>query len=261
MSDWAMRVRNLVTGMLLALVPVAALSASATPSLDQGRQIIQQRLDLYEKAFPNIVFTHAVGGEHWQQEYTRIESLLGQEPAALDYEHTPELENKLMSVTMARLAMMLQQNAASETLFRADKRSPLKGSRLCVITLNLEELLDNELAATRYMLDLQESTLARIHPARWLDTRDFLLFTIDHEAYHCLESAIIGGAPMTGETYGGGIQPVSTRERRRCICHGDAPAPDEPFTPVCTEYNDGPLLVVYQWHALFQHQRINGKDP
>ena len=54
-----------------------------------------------------------------------------------------------------------------------------------------------------YMLGLPDSTQAKIHPGRRLDPRDFLLFTIDHEIYHCLESAFIGGAPMTRKTYGG----------------------------------------------------------
>lgn len=198
-----MKVRKLLVGLLMMLPIPAVLSSPSALTSVQGRQILHDRLDQYSKAFPGIVFTHAAGGERWQREFARIESLLGQAPVALDYEHTPELETRLLSVTMARLAMMLQQNAVSETLFLADKRSPLKGSQLCVITLNLEELLHDELAATRYMLDLPDPTLAKIHPARRLDAHDFLLFTIDHEVYHCLDSAIVGGAPMTKEFYGG----------------------------------------------------------
>jgi len=195
--------RNLFACILVMLPVAVAQSAPPDVSPAAGRQIVQDRLALYRKSFPGIVFMHASGGEHWEQEYSRITSLLGEAPDALDYEHPPEFTSDLMFVTLHRLAIMLQHNVASETLFRADRRGPLQGSMLCVITLDTNELLGDKLAATRYMLDLNESTLARIHPARRLDLHDYLLFAIDHEIYHCLESALIGGAPMTAKTLGG----------------------------------------------------------
>ena len=198
MSKFKIGTRRLVA-IFLVVFPISAVSA---PPAD-GPQILRERLALYGQAFPGIRFIHATGGTQWQEEYARIASLIGTQPDALDYEHPAESSNDLMIVTMNRLAMMLHQNAISETLFRSDRKGPLKGSLACVITLDPNGLVSDPLAATSYMLGLPDSTLAKIHPDRQLDLRDFLLFAIDHEVYHCLESAFIGGAPMTNKTYGG----------------------------------------------------------
>lgn len=185
-----------------AFLLVLPLSAIPTPLID-GQQILQERLTLYRQAFPDIRFIHAIGGNNWQQEYAHIAWLLGKQPDALDYEHPPEISDDLMIVTMHRLALMLRENAISETLFRADKRSSLKGSLVCVITIDPDQIVGNPLSATSYMLGLPDTTIAKIHPDRRLDPRDFLLFAIDHEAYHCLDSVFFGGAPMTAKIYGG----------------------------------------------------------
>ena len=185
--------------IFMVVFPVSAVSAPRV----EGQQLLRERLALYRQAFPTIRFIHARGGKNWQREYARISSLLGKQPDALDYEHLPQFSTDLMLVTMDRLAMMLRQNAISETLFRADSQGSLKGSPVCVITIDPNEIVGNPLAATSFMLGLPASTLAKIHPGRRLDPRDFLLFAIDHEIYHCLESAFIGGAPMTSKTFGG----------------------------------------------------------
>lgn len=188
-----------LVAIFLVVYPVSAFS---TP-LSEGQQILHQRLALYQQAFPDIRFIHAGGGANWQEEYARIASLLGNQPDALDYEHPVESSNDLRIVTMGRLAMMLKHNAISETLFRADTNSQLKGSLACVITIDPDDVISNPLAPTAYMLGLPDSTLAKIHHDRRLDPHNFLLFAVDHEIYHCLESALISGAPMTSKTYGG----------------------------------------------------------
>lgn len=190
--------RVLVAGLLLLLATPAARAGR-----QDGEQILHDRLNLYRQAFPHIKFVRAQGGDHWEQEYLRIASLLGEKPDALDYEHPPQFTNDLMIVTMERLAMMLRRNEVSETLFRTDKQGALKGSLVCVITLDPKEIIHNDLAATAYMIRLPDSLLVKIHPGRRLNPSDFLLFAIDHEVYHCLESAIIGGAPLTAKAYGG----------------------------------------------------------
>lgn len=198
MSKFKIGFRRLVA-IFLVVIPVSAVS---TPAVE-GQQVLRERLALYGQAFPGIRFIHATSGANWQAEYARIATLLGKHPDALDYEHPAESSNDLMIVTMNRLALMLRQNVISETLFRSDRQSALKGSLVCVITIDPHKIAGNPLAATSYMLGLPDSTLTKIDPGRRLDPGDFLLFAIDHEIYHCLESAFIGGAPMTSKTYGG----------------------------------------------------------
>jgi hypothetical protein len=198
MIKFAPKIGSLIAGFLLVL-PLSNVSANHI----DGQLILRERLDLYRQAFPDIVFEHAQGGEHWKQEYNRIASLLGEKPDALDYEHPPRFANDLMIVTMDRLASMLRRNEVSETLFRAGQQSTLKGSMVCVISLDPQEMIGSDLAATAYMIGLPDSVLAKIHPGRRLNPQDFLFFAIDHEVYHCLESAFIGGAPMTKKTFGG----------------------------------------------------------
>lgn len=141
---------NTTTRVLLAGV-LLLLATPAVPGqrLD-GEQILRERLDLYRQAFPKISFEYARGGEHWKSEYARIASMLSEKPDALDYEYPPQFADDLMIVTMDRLAIVLRQNIASETLFRSDKQSALKGSMVCVITLEPNEMINNGLAPMGY---------------------------------------------------------------------------------------------------------------
>jgi len=196
------RINSRLICLIAAFLLVLPVSANSLTQNDTQR-ILRERLALYSQAFPHIKFVQTSGGKNWAEAYSHIAQQLGDKPDALDYEHPPEFANELMIVTMKRLAMMLRENAISETLFRTDRHSPLKGSLLCVVTIDPEQITSHPLAPTDYMLNLPDKVIQKIHPDRRLDPRDFLLFAIDHEVYHCLESALIGGAPMTGKTYGG----------------------------------------------------------
>jgi len=196
----------LVTGWLIVM-PLAAfpdpLQNNSVLAVAEKLQIIQARIQLYNRSFPNIAFVHAGGGRQWRTDYIEIERLLGETPVSLDYQHPPQLAADLMAVSRRRLALVLQEDLVSASLFGTDKGGPLQGMPLCVITLNPHTQVEDNLAATRYMLDLPESVLATIHPGRLLDPRDHLIFSLDHEAFHCLDSAMLGGAPMTKQSYGG----------------------------------------------------------
>jgi hypothetical protein len=108
-----------------------------------------------------------------------------------------------MSATIDRLRQMLEYNIVSATLIQNGQDSIIQRPYLCVITLNPEAYVASDRAATRYMLDLSEETLDRINPIKHLDHLQHLEFTLDHEAFHCLDSHIYGGAPVTHKTLGG----------------------------------------------------------
>ena len=195
------------TGCLLILTPVSGYSHHApahyTLSQAEKQKIIQERLILYRKTFPEIVFTHLAGGKHWSEDYVVAATLLGEAPVNMDYEHPPELASDVMAVSMHRINLMLRQDIVSATLFRSDKNSPLKGQPVCFITLNPEVYAENSPETTAHMVDLADELMAKIHPSRLLDPREHLRFTIDHEVYHCLDSFFTGGAPMTKKKFGG----------------------------------------------------------
>lgn len=204
---YTIKTTGFVPWMLILLLPVAASADQVANHYFLGnnekQQIIDERFKFYQHTFPEIVFAHATGGEQWRDDYIAITALLGEAPVDQDYEHPPELRGNVMEVSLQRLALMLQRNIISETLFRTDARGPLKGQPLCVITLNPKTYVADNLETTSYMVDLPEELIKKIHPSRLLDPRDHLRFTIDHEIYHCLDSHFTGGAPMTMKEFGG----------------------------------------------------------
>ncbi len=180
-----------------------ATTARQTISEEEKAEIISERFRFYNKNFPQISFAHVSGGAEWRDDFTAIATLLGEHPISLDYQHPSELAKDVMLVNLQRLVFMLENNIVSASLYRADKGSSLQRKPLCVITLNPDSYISNSLEATAYMLDLPDEILQKIHPSRLLDPADHIRFTIDHEAYHCLDSYILGGAPITHKKFGG----------------------------------------------------------
>lgn len=193
--------------VLLVLLPGAAGCATGpgktTLENPEKFTVIDAQLHMYRRAFPEIVFVHARGGERWRDDFVAIVALLGEAPSAMDYGHPPEFRGDVMDVSMQFMAFNLQQNIVSASLFRTDVHGVLKGMPLCVLTLNPDGYADTSLAATTYMLNLPEHLAQRIHPSRLLDPRDQLRYTVDHEVFHCLDSMRLGGAPMTTKRFGG----------------------------------------------------------
>ena len=167
------------------------------------RLIIRKKLDYYNKTYPEMHFMQVDGGNDWHGDLVAIMTMLGNDPDALDYQHPPLLREELMNVSLERLKLMLESNVVSATLFRVGKDSIVKRANLCVITLNPNEFVANDYQSTRYMLDLSDDEMKKVHPARYLDHYHHLEFTMDHEAFHCLDSYFNGGAPQTHQQLGG----------------------------------------------------------
>jgi hypothetical protein len=172
-------------------------------SLEEKRQIIAERLRFYNAGFPMIRFVHVGDGSSWREELLTVISLLGEGAVNLDYEHPPELAGELLEANIERLAQMLEHDIVSAALFRVGQGSPVKRSTLCVVSLNPHTYIGDSVDAVSYMLDLSAELLAKVHPARLLDTYEHLRFTVDHEAFHCIESHLFGGARMTRLPLGG----------------------------------------------------------
>ncbi len=164
---------------------------------------IKQKLEFYNEKYPGIQFVHVDGGADWRDDMVAVMTLLGSDADALDYEHAPKLREALLEVTLERLRRFLAADVVSATLFRVGQDSIVGRPNLCVITLNPEVFVASDYEATQYMLDVSDEVMQKVHPARYLDHFHHLEFSIDHEAYHCLDSYFYGGAPKTFKTFGG----------------------------------------------------------
>jgi hypothetical protein len=169
----------------------------------QHKAIIKNKISFYSNRFKDIQFDLLDGGSDWQAELQGALGLLGKNPVALDYQHPQELRQDLMDVTIKRLGLMLENDIISSTLIRTDQDSTSKQANLCFITLNPEVVVVNNTEATRYMLNYDDELIRKVNSARYLDTRDHLSFLLDHEFFHCLDSFLYGGVPMTHEILGG----------------------------------------------------------
>ena len=194
-------------GLLVFLIAmslsVEAHSASAESSPDELDTIIKYRLAEYRRQYQDVQFIHLEGGQDWIDDFVAVLSMIGANAVALDYEHPPEVADDVMELSFERLKQMLIADIVSATAFRVGQGSTLSRPNLCVITLNPATFVADDRTATQYMLDLSDSTMDRVHPLRYLNHRQHLRFTIDHEVFHCLDSIRFGGAPMTKLEFGG----------------------------------------------------------
>jgi hypothetical protein len=176
---------------------------NTTELTQQHKVIINNKISLYNNRFKDIQFALLGGGDDWQAELQGALDLLGKNPVALDYQHPQELRQDLMDVTIKRLALMLENDIISSTLIRTDQESTGKQANLCFVTLNPEVVVANKTEATRYMLNYDDELISKVNSSRHLDTHDHLSFLLDHEFFHCLDSFLYGGVPMTHEMLGG----------------------------------------------------------
>jgi len=192
-----------IHSMVMAHEVVPNTNPALASSPEKLQKIIRQKLDYYKKTYPEIHFVQLNGGEDWHGDMVAVMTMLGSNPDALDYQHPPDLRETLMDVTMERLKIMLEADVVSATLFRVGQDSVIGRANLCVITLNPYVFVANDYQATRYMLDLEDEMMKKVNPARYLDHMHHLMFTLDHEAFHCLDSYFNGGSPQTDKEFGG----------------------------------------------------------
>ena len=166
-------------------------------SREKLNNIISKKLTYYKQRYPDIHFVHMGGGGDWQSDLVALLNTIGYDPVPMDYQHPPELRNDVLEVTMEHLRQMLQYDIVSATLFKTGERSRVKRPYVCVITLNPDTYVASDRRATQYMLDIKADVIDKVYSGRYLDHLEHLKFTLDHDAYHCLDSYLHGGAPMT----------------------------------------------------------------
>lgn len=203
MADWS---RQLI-GLVLALGSSGvwgAVGLSQDQSHARGErleQIVTQRVAFYNKAFPQLQFVRLRGGPGAHTEFARLQELLGRGAASMDYEHPADLRGTLLQAVMGRVQIMLDERAASASLFRVGDSAQASQPYLCVLTLDAGMVAHSDAQATRHLLDLSEHTFGRVHPSNYLDDEAHLAFVVDHEVYHCLDAFYNGPVPMSTRTY------------------------------------------------------------
>jgi len=113
---------------------------------------------------------------------------LGESLSNADYEHPEELRITLIEAQEYRIKTLLHNGMGSSTLFKTSDASVTKKPYTCLITWG--DLLFNEdpLSATRFMYDLDETVLESMPVQLLIDNHDFLMFSIDHEVFHCIDA-------------------------------------------------------------------------
>jgi len=186
--------------IILASPPGAAHDSPTTPDSVAAvphRGIIDRRIEAYNRAFGEVRFVHFNGGEEWHGEAVALATALGSDADPIDYQHPGVLRTELMHVTLERVVHMLRTSTISATTFRLSAGNPFGRPYLCVVTMNPQDLVRDEFAATRAFLGASKETMRRVNPTRYLDHDSHLTFALDHEVFHCLDSIRYGGAPRS----------------------------------------------------------------
>jgi hypothetical protein len=182
----------------------AAEQPACTPERRAAlQQLTKQRLAYHQRQFADIQFVALPGGCDPVGALTALELLLGYQPTPLDYEHPPELSDTLRLVSVERIATMMQYQMPSATLFQCGEQAMAKCPQVCVITLAPCAIANDHRQATACLLDLPVQAARQVRDEQLLDADKYLNFTLDHEAFHCLDASLHGGMPRGYETYWG----------------------------------------------------------
>jgi hypothetical protein len=191
----------LITAFLIFQLAIATplqASINVAAELEKANSAIQKKLDYYNKRFPDIQFVHLKSNEEWYQSIQALELLLGYQATNLDFEHPEDLREDLLFVTIEKIQIMLIQKMTASYLFKVGQMPFATRKHVCVITLDPASTIISNRIATQYFIDLP---LDGVQASRLIDKDKHLDFSIDHEAYHCLDSYYYGGIPMSHKDF------------------------------------------------------------
>ena len=189
----------------IALLSVIAAATSCvnvqskshlTEKNDTPENLLYKKIKDYRKLYPELTFLTLQGGDDLVHDMLALEIVLGYQPVSMDYEHTAELREDLMYVSIERIRYMLKTFSPSASLFRVDTL-PGWQKHVCILTINADEVAATPLNATRNLLNLSEAEARSIPQDLQLSPADYLAFVTDHEVYHCLKSMYVGPQLMS----------------------------------------------------------------
>ena len=169
--------------MLFVLMFLSTYIASAQPN----SQLIGEQLSIYREAYPKIEFVLLNNTEDFDQLIPLTDSL-GKDLSNVDYEHPDDLRITLVEAQEYRIALHLNNGNGTATLFKTPNARITKKPYTCLITLNLPLLDESALAASRFMYDINDEALTSIAESNLIKNHDFLVYSIDHEVFHCIDA-------------------------------------------------------------------------
>ena len=172
--------RSLILFIILSL-PTYSASAQV------NSQIIDEQLSIYGEAYPEIDFVLLYKMEDFNQ-LKPLTSSLGEDVRNVDYEHPDDLRLTLVEAQEYRIALQLMNNNSSATLFKTPNSRLTEKPYTCLITLNTLLLDESALAASRFMYDIDDEALTSIAESNLINNHDFLVYSIDHEVFHCIDA-------------------------------------------------------------------------
>ena len=184
----------------LSVFSLGSVASETTTSVENLNQLIQEKLDFYNKTFPQIQFVHLKNGE-WEKSLQALELFIGYQATNLDYEHPVDLREELLYATVEKIRLMLIHKVTSSYLFKVGEIPAASKKFVCVVTLDPETSVLNNRVATEYLVDLPREILDKVLPNKHVNNEHHLEFIIDHEAFHCLDTFHHGGIPMSKKQY------------------------------------------------------------
>ena len=188
----------LVNGVTSRLPPVLAILflslllvlPSTSLYAHYSRDLVDERIATYSQAYPEIEFRvlYDLPAYHALLPLSRS---LGASVSNVDYEHPADLRMTLVEAQGYRIMHMLENGMGSATLFYNPDAAITYRPYTCLITW-FDMSLDDPLAATRFIYNVSEETLESMPESRRIDNLDFLMFSIDHEVFHCIDSYVHG---------------------------------------------------------------------
>jgi hypothetical protein len=180
---------NLVLGtaMLVALLFMNGILAACA----QDNNLLASRLKEYAVLYPDISFMH-LKGTGKDKGIATLRERLGVDAVNLDYEHDPISQQDLLRMQFMRINFLQNNNMPSATLFYTGKYTAYHQPYVCVITLDESQFLTHANASTEFMLGETMRDSLQSENKSLFDNNTFLLYTLDHEVYHCLDAYMHG---------------------------------------------------------------------
>jgi len=178
------------------LAVMLLLSYLAAP-FAYSSSLLTSRIQEYAAVYPDIHFLHVQGNEQGT-DIIKLPRQLGEDAANLDYEHDPMVRDDLLQLQFMRIKYLLGNSIPSATLFKTGKHAAYTRPYVCAITLDETLFLNHPGASARFMLGDHMQDSLPVKDLSSFDNNTFLLYTLDHEIYHCLDAYLHGPGMSKG---------------------------------------------------------------
>ncbi len=152
---------------------------------------IDESLKQYSEQFPQIHFLRLYGSQGLERALS-LKQELGRRAYDMTYEHDSDVSELLIDAQINRIAMMIENNMPSATLFHTGENSNFLKQYVCVISLDKEFFAGDPQSAMRILVGNINIDVQKIQEKSVVNNIVFANFTLHHEVSHCLEAYLDG---------------------------------------------------------------------